>query len=304
MKLVTFDAGSGPKPGVLRGDEVIDLSPVVASILALVQGPSSLWAEAEAAAATSSACADVNTVRLLAPIHEPQRHLYCVGWNYPKHYEEGIGKRERQEVDERTFPTFFTKPPLSVIGPTAPIAWDRELTERLDYEGELAIVLGRTGRSIPEHDAMSYVFGYTLANDVSARDIQRRHGGQWLKGKGMDTYCPMGPAVVTAGGLDHTALQLRVLVNGDPRQEDSTGHMIFSLEHIISALSLGMTLFAGDIILTGTPAGVGFARNPETFLVPGDVVEVTIPEIGSLRNPVQEMSLTANHAPAAVSRGR
>jgi 2-keto-4-pentenoate hydratase/2-oxohepta-3-ene-1,7-dioic acid hydratase in catechol pathway len=187
-----------------------------------------------------------------------------------------------------------------VVGPSEAIAWDSAITEKLDYEGELAVVLGRSGRSIPREDAFSYIFGYTLANDISARDVQRRHGGQWLKGKGMDTYCPMGPVLVTADEVDPTALRLQVTINGVMRQDDSTGNMIFPIDELIATLSHGMTLRAGDIVLTGTPAGVGFALEPAVFLTPGDVVEVTIEEIGTLRNPVEERSL-AFGAQAAVA---
>jgi 2-keto-4-pentenoate hydratase/2-oxohepta-3-ene-1,7-dioic acid hydratase in catechol pathway len=217
-----------------------------------------------------------------------------VGWNYPRHYDEGVGKRAGQETDEREFPAFFTKPPSTVIGPDEPIAWDRNVTEMLDYEAELALVLGKDARSVAEEDAAASIFGYTLANDVSARDVQRRHGGQWLKGKGMDTYCPMGPVLVTADELDDPKrLRLLARVNGEPRQDDVVGNMIFPLERIIRELSFGLTLRAGDIVLTGTPTGVGFAREPKVFLAPGDVVEVEIAEIGVLRSPVEERSLVA-----------
>ncbi|MGV0874500.1 fumarylacetoacetate hydrolase family protein [Mycolicibacterium sp. XJ879] len=291
MQLATFQLPGGQaKPGAIRGDEVVDLSAICSEILDLVADPT-LFEEAKRAAATSESSIFLTDVRLLAPIPRPG-HIYCVGWNYPKHYEEGIGKRAGQETDERKFATFFSKPNGSVIGPGDAIAWDAAVTTKLDYEGELAVVIGRGGRSISEECAKDHVFGYTLANDITARDIQRRHGGQWQKGKGMDTYCPMGPVIVTADALDERSLTLRSLVNGEVRQEASTGSLFYSVERIIEQLSLGMTLEPGDVILTGTPSGVGFAHDPPLFLEPGDVTEVEIAEIGRLVNRVEKIALT------------
>lgn len=293
MKLVTYESGGGePRPGVLRGEEIIDLSPVVASLLELIQGGGDALAEAGSLLDSGKAAGTLAELRLLAPLQRPNQ-VHCVGWNYPKHYEEGIGRRSGQETDQRAFPTFFSKPPGCVIGPGDSIAWDGALTEQLDYEGELAMVIGRGGRSIPEDSAMKHVFGFTLANDVTARDIQRRHGGQWQKGKGMDTYCPMGPVLITADECDPRNLMLRLRVNGELRQEASTGTLIYPLETLIAQLSLGMTLHPGDVLLTGTPPGVGFGLDPQVFLQPGDVTEVEIEEIGKLVNRVESAPLTA-----------
>jgi 2,4-didehydro-3-deoxy-L-rhamnonate hydrolase len=293
MRVVTYAADAGARPGALRAHEVVDLGGVAESVLALVEGGDDALEEARRVVDSAPSVGPLDDVRLLAPIPDPRGHLYCVGWNYPRHYDEGVGKRAGQETDELAFPAFFTKPPTTVIGPDEPISWDRDVTEKLDYEAELALVIGRGGRSIPEDEFAAHVFGYTLANDVSARDVQRRHGGQWLKGKGMDTYCPMGPVLVTPDELDDPkALRLQARVNGEPRQDDVVGNMIFPLERILAELSFGLTLRPGDIVLTGTPAGVGFAREPKVFLAPGDVVEVEIAGIGVLRNPVEERSLT------------
>jgi 2-keto-4-pentenoate hydratase/2-oxohepta-3-ene-1,7-dioic acid hydratase in catechol pathway len=291
MQLVTYQLSGGqPKPGAVRDNEVIDLSGICDKILDLV-ADTTLLDEVRKAAAEGQSSAALADVQLLAPIPRPG-HIYCVGWNYPKHYEEGIGKRSGQETDERKFATFFSKPNGSVIGHGDAIAWDPAVTTKLDYEGELAVVIGQGGRSISEESARNHVFGYTLANDITARDIQRRHGGQWQKGKGMDTYCPMGPVLVTADALDERALTLRSLVNGEVRQEASTGTLFYPVERIIAQLSLGMTLEPGDVILTGTPSGVGFAHDPPLFLEPGDVTEVEIAEIGRLVNRVEEIALT------------
>jgi 2,4-didehydro-3-deoxy-L-rhamnonate hydrolase len=302
VKLVTYVGLDGaPRPGALRDDEVIDLSPAAASILELIRGGESALERARERVWRAEASGLIEQVRLLAPIPRPANHLYCVGWNYPKHHDEGVGKRAGQETDELNHPTFFSKPPGTVIGPYDPIAWDPSVTERLDYEGELALVLGHGGRSIRKHEALAYVFGYMLANDISARDIQRRHGGQWLKGKGMDTYCPLGPVLVTADELDPTSLVLCCSVNGELRQEASIATMIFPIETLIAELSFGMTLYPGDIILTGTPDGVGFAREPAVFLEPGDIIEVETAEIGRLRNQVRESSLSTPGASSSRS---
>jgi 2,4-didehydro-3-deoxy-L-rhamnonate hydrolase len=163
----------------------------------------------------------------------------------------------------------------------------------MDYEAELAVVIGRAGRSIPAAEAMGHIFGYTLANDVTARDVQRRHGGQWLKGKGMDGSCPLGPWIVTADEIaDPQVLPIQCHVNGVEKQSSNTRFMVFPIARLIEELSLAMTLLPGDILLTGTPEGVGYARTPPEFLSPGDEVTVTIPDIGELTNRVVEYSLT------------
>ena len=163
----------------------------------------------------------------------------------------------------------------------------------MDYEAELAVVIGRAGRSIPAAEAMDHIFGYTLANDVTARDVQRRHGGQWLKGKGMDGSCPLGPWIVTADEIaDPQDLPVRCDVNGVQKQDSNTRFMVFSIARLIEELSLAMTLLPGDILLTGTPEGVGYARTPPEYLSPGDEVTVTIPDIGRITNRVVASSLT------------
>jgi 2-keto-4-pentenoate hydratase/2-oxohepta-3-ene-1,7-dioic acid hydratase in catechol pathway len=224
---------------------------------------------------------------VLAPIPRPLRNVYCVGWNYLKHFHEGVGKRGSQETDLPEYPTFFTKSTCAVIGPHQLVPYDSTFTQKLDYEAEVAVIIGREGLNIRESRAMEYVFGYTLANDVSARDVQRRHGGQWLKGKSMDGSCPLGPAITTKDEVPvPETMTIRGLINGEIRQEARLSQLIFSIPRLIAELSRAMTLKPGDILLTGTPDGVGFAMNPPVFLKPGDHMVVESEPLGRLENVV------------------
>lgn len=221
----------------------------------------------------------LSDVRQLAPIPHPRRNLVCVGLNYAEHAAES---RVTQGAPED--PVFFTKPPSTVIGPEAAIPWHGHVSRRIDWEVELVAVIGRRGRDIPEDRALEYVFGYTVGNDVTARDLQRRHQ-QWYKGKGLDGFCPLGPCIVTSDEFgDPQAARLALRVNGKTKQDASTSDMIFGVARLIAVLSLGMTLEPGDLLMTGTPSGVGFARQPPEYLQPGDVVEAEIDRIGLLRN--------------------
>jgi len=242
--------------------------------------------------------AEIGEVELEAPIPAPCRNLFCVGWNYLPHFDEGRGKREDQERDLPEYPTFFTKTTTTVCGPGSDIPFDPAFSDQIDYEAELAVIIGRQGRSIPAEVAMQYVFGYTVANDITARDIQRRHGGQWFKGKSMDQSCPMGPWIVTAEEMPNPRnLGIRCHVNGVEKQNSNTKHMYFPVAELIAELSLGMTLLPGDILLTGTPEGVGQWREPPEFLRTGDEVTVTVSDIGDLTNKVNEHSLTRQESP-------
>lgn len=228
----------------------------------------------------------LDEIRWLAPVVRPPKNVLCIGRNYRPHALEAA--RFRGQVQELPrYPMIFTKPPTAITDPEAPIWYDPQWTEQLDYEGELAVIIGAAGRDIPERHAMRYVYGYTLMNDVTARDLQARHQ-QYFKGKGLDSYAPLGPVVLTATDVsDPEALEVRTYVNGELRQADHLGNLIFSIPHLIAVLSRGMTLEPGDIISTGTPAGVGIGFDPPRFLQPGDVVEVVVSEIGRLRNPVR-----------------
>ncbi|SER80547.1 fumarylacetoacetate hydrolase family protein [Lentzea albida] len=226
-------------------------------------------------------------VRLESPLHRFNRDVLCTGWNYWDHFEESAGKREGQDPTSRPLrPTFFTKGPDTVIGPFDPIAYDPSLSQKWDYEAEIAMVIGRDGRSIPEQKALDHVFGFLVANDVSQRDLQRAHGGQWLKGKSLDATMPLGPWLTTTDSVDLSEMRVQCEVNGVLLQDASSTQMAFSFAQIIAELSEGMTLRAGDVVLTGTPSGVGNARDPQVFLRDGDVVVTRVSGLGELRNTV------------------
>lgn len=233
----------------------------------------------------------LDDVVLLAPLRRFRRDILCTGWNYWDHFEEGRGRRDGQEVDRPSAPTFFTKGPDTVIGPEDDIAFDPWISARWDYEVELALVIGKAGRSIPAAEAEAHVFGYFLANDVSQRDLQRRHGGQWLKGKSIDATMPIGPQIVTPDELDLPNLRLECHLNGRRMQSAEVRQMAFAIPELIAELSFGMTLQPGDVILSGTPAGVGNARTPPVFLQDGDEVVCTGTGLGALRNRVRGRDL-------------
>jgi 2-keto-4-pentenoate hydratase/2-oxohepta-3-ene-1,7-dioic acid hydratase in catechol pathway len=225
---------------------------------------------------------DVTVARLLAPI--TPANIFCIGLNYREHAIEG-----GQEIPER--PVVFMKPTSTITDPGSAIKIPTVCNPagEVDYECELAVVIGKAATNVSEADALSYVFGYTGANDVSARRWQREGGGgQWIRGKGFDTFCPLGPAIVTADELgDPQNLRIRTILNGQEMQSHTTGDMIFRVATIISFLSQDTTLLPGTVILTGTPQGVGFARKPPVWLKPGDTVTVEIERIGELTNPVE-----------------
>lgn len=227
----------------------------------------------------------LNTAVLKAPIPRPTKNVFCVGWNYLEHFAEG-GKTLEDKRELPKHPVFFTKAPTAVNGPYDPIPFQEQASMQLDWEVELGVIIGKPGANIREDEAMAHVFGYTVINDVTWRDIQRRHGGQWFKGKSLDGTCPMGPCIVTADALDHTNLDVECRVSGVIKQKSNTRHLYFKVPRLISELSLGMTLEAGDIISTGTPEGVGFARNPPEWMRDGDLLETEVSGIGVMRNPI------------------
>jgi len=313
MKLLCYRAGLVKRCAVLVADsddalEIIDLADVAKigareygsesklSTLALAEDVVHLASapaeviEALAASIGSSTASmvrrKISRTQLLAPIPQPRRNIFCVGRNYLEHVREGDMKRGIQTpIPEH--PQYFTKPPSAVIGDRQAIEIEPAVSDKIDYEVELAVVIGRPIRNANAQAAMESVFGYTIINDVTARDLQRRHD-QWFKGKGLDTFCPMGPWVVTRDEIpDPHALPLKLWVNGDLRQSDSTAHMHFPIGQIIAELSQGMTLMPGDVIATGTPPGVGYAMTPPQFLGEGDVVTCEIARIGRLTNPVK-----------------
>jgi len=297
MRLVTFDrAGERARVGLLHdADTLIDLAAVgaqapfdVTDMVALIAaGDAALaWLRGVAAQAPASARIALRDVHLCAPIPRPRKNVFCVGWNYLEHFEEGA--QSRTHVTEMPdHPTFFTKAPTAVNGPFDDVPAHAHVTAKLDWEVELGVIVGRAGRDLAEADALRHVFGYTVINDVSAREVQRRHGQQWFKGKSLDGHCPMGPWIVTADEVaDPSDLAVVCRVNGVVKQSSNTKHMYFKLPRILAELSAGMTLEPGDIVSTGTPSGVGHARTPPEFMQPGDVLETEVVGLGVLRNRI------------------
>jgi 2-keto-4-pentenoate hydratase/2-oxohepta-3-ene-1,7-dioic acid hydratase in catechol pathway len=231
---------------------------------------------------------NVNQVVLLSPIPKPQANIYCVGWNYLDHFEEGLKHRADTTVKEYPkVPVFFSKGTQTMNGPFDNIPYDAGVSTMIDWEAELAVVIGKKGKNISEENAMDYVFGYSAFNDTTARDIQqKRHSGQWFKGKSLDGHGPMGPWVVTAGGVNLDETRIICRVNGVEKQNASYKQMYFKIPVIIAELSRGLTLLPGDIIATGTPSGVGAGRTPQEFMKPGDMMETNITGIGILRNKI------------------
>ena len=228
---------------------------------------------------------DLNSVHLVAPIPRPRKNIMCLGRNYYEHAVESY-RAHGEERPKGDAPVIFTKATTTINDPYGKIVIDPAISDKIDWEAELAVIIGKTGKNIPEEEALSYVFGYTVLNDVTARDMQDKFK-QFFKGKSLDGYCPLGPWIVTADEIpDPQQLSLRLRVNGVLKQEGHTGDMIYPVKTIISILSQGMTLEPGDIIATGTPSGVGFARTPPEFLKAGDVMETEIDGIGLLRNEV------------------
>lgn len=223
-------------------------------------------------------------VKLLAPIPRPRKNIFGIGLNYVEHVEESSRSLDTS-ADLPKQPIIFTKPPTSVIGPDDAIHHNAKITQQLDWEVELAAIIGTRASRIEEKDALSHVFGYSVMVDMSARDCRR--AGQWVYSKGMDTYAPFGPCIITADEIpDPQTLDLWLTVNGEIKQKSNTKFMLFNVAHLITDISAGMALEPGDIIATGTPAGVGAGRTPQEWLWPGDVIEAHVQGIGTLRHPV------------------
>ncbi len=276
-------------PFIALGDAGLQRARELVAIFEAKRGSQDLDQLAEAGVATPLARA-----RLAAPIPRPAKNVVCLGLNYRQHALESA--RARGIAEDRAIPAhplYFTKAPTAVIGPDDPVPFVPELMAQLDWEVELAFVIGKQGRDIPAARALEYVFGYTIINDLSVRDLQNR-SGQFFHGKTLDGLCPMGPVIVTAGaGLDPHRLHLELRVNGVRKQSSTTADFIFNIPAVLADFSRGITLEPGDVFSTGTPEGVGFARRPPEFLKAGDVVEAEIEGIGVLRNrvvPVRELA--------------
>ena len=224
------------------------------------------------------------TVTLLAPIPRPRKNVFGIGLNYLDHVTESAKALDTDDALPRE-PVVFSKPPTAVIGPGDPVRHDGNMTQQLDWEVELAVIIGTTARRIPRAGALNHIFGYSVMIDVSARD--NRRAGQWIFSKGMDSYAPFGPCIVTADEIpDPQTLDLWLTVNGVEKQRSNTAKMLFKVDELISDLSKGITLEPGDIIATGTPEGVGAGRDPQEWLWPGDVMEAHVEGIGTIRHPV------------------
>lgn len=308
MRLVTFEKSGRLSLGVLVGDAVLDLPraaraggiSIPTTMLGLLRGGNGPLAAVAGLLPTAPGTSwlPLASVRLTAPIPRPDKNVFAIGLNYAEHVTEGASaRREKTALPE--YPAVFTKAPTCVIGPHDPIELHEQITSQLDWEGELAVIIGRPGRQISRADAMGHVFGYAVANDISARDLQRKYGGQFFVGKSLDNTCPLGPSIVTADEvLDPHDLSISLRVNGITKQSAHTSMMIFDIPSIIELISSGISLDPGDIILTGTPAGVGYARTPPEFLHHGDLVEVHIEGLGALHNQVR-----ASSAPETSARG-
>ena len=291
MRLCTFEQGQEPQVGVVQAETVIPLAALgrfPATMLGLIAAGQPAWqALRQALAGDHPAGLPLNSVHLLAPIPRPPKNVICLGLNYAAHAQESAAARG-QVAKPLDYPVVFTKAGTSVNGPYDPIPYDPAVSVEIDWEAELGVVIGRPGRGISAATALDHVFGYTIINDVTARDIQRQHK-QYFLGKSLDGACPIGPWIVTADEIpDPQQLRLRTLVNGQLKQDGHTAHQIFNVATTISILSRGMTLEAGDVIATGTPEGVGFARTPPEFLRPGDVVQCEIEAIGHIRNVIRQ----------------
>src|SRR5918996_4795387 len=313
MRFVTFSRKNQQRVGLMGPQEqIIDIAevnrrylkggnaPFLASMQAFIEaGAKALQAARKAEKYVTGKNADdqkkliaagallkPNQAKIIAPIPSPKKNVVMLGINYREHVDEGARAREI-EIKYPEWPVFFTKPATSVIGQLGKVV-HHKATERLDWEVELAVVMGKRGRDIPKEKAYDHVFGYTVCLDMTARELQRQHG-QWFKGKSLDTFCPIGPWIVHKSALtDPQQVRLVCRVNGEVMQDGNTRDMIFDIATTIESLSKGMTLEPGDIISTGTPSGVGFARTPPVFLKPGDKVEAEVEGVGTLQVDIAE----------------
>lgn len=305
MRLATYraNAGSAARLGAIVDELMIDLQHLGAyaglaipdDILAFIDlGPEAVRVVTallgEYKASWPLGCAlPLPNVQLLAPIPRPRKNLFGIGLNYVEHVAESSRTLDTAKALP-TQPVIFSKPPTTVIGPGAAIEHNERITRQMDWEVELAVIIGTRCKGVGEDQAMPHVFGYTVINDISARD--NRRAGQWIYSKGQDTYAPMGPVIVTADEIgDPHNLDLKLTVNGVEKQSDNTRHLLFRIPALIADISAGITLEPGDVIATGTPSGVGAGRSPQEWLWPGDVVEAWVEGIGTLRNPVVAVGL-------------
>jgi len=290
MKIVSYNHQGQAGVGLLSSDlKTITPFDLPAPLCALGALPVIEALAGGAALPAALAALRLSDVEIRAPLPKPRRNIFCVGKNYHAHAREFAGSGFDSSAgagDIPKVPIYFTKVPESVIGPNQAIEIPTGVSAAIDYEVELAVIIGRGGKGIKAQDAMGHVWGYTIINDVTARDWQSRHS-QWLLGKSFDTFCPMGPWLVSADECDGNHTQVRCFVNGELRQNANTSDLIFNIPTLIETVSAGITLYPGDIIATGTPVGVGIGFKPPKYLKSGDLVRLEIEGIGYLENPVR-----------------
>ncbi|QYY27603.1 fumarylacetoacetate hydrolase family protein [Cupriavidus pinatubonensis] len=300
MRLVTFrtEVAAAARLGAIMDGYVVDLARFGEAVGASIPSDMLSFIDLGPAAVKSTSAllneykgrfpfgvaVPASNVKLLAPIPRPRKNIWGIGLNYVEHVAESSRSLDTSKELPKE-PVIFSKPPTTVIGPGDAIEHNKEITQQMDWEVELAVVIGTRGKGVKEADALNYVFGYSVMIDISARDCRR--AGQWIYSKGQDTYAPFGPVIVTADEIaDPHALDLSLTVNGVTKQSSNTRHMLFNVNALIADISKGMTLEPGDIIATGTPDGVGAGRAPQEWLWPGDVVVAKVEGIGELRHPV------------------
>lgn len=289
MRLATFEFEGRVRVGAVRAaldsgehNAIAPLDSIAPNMLALIEAGPQAWNAARRAAETTREHIPLERVRLLAPIPRPHKNIFALGRNYGEHAQESAAARGEQV----TAPLWFTKAPTTVNAPSGEIIVDSAVSVQVDWEVEIGVIIGTRARKVAESDALGHVFGYTVLNDVTARDLQNRTS-QFFIGKSVDGYCPMGPWIVTADEItDPQNLTLSCRVNGIEKQRGNSRSMIYPIATCIASLAQVLTLEPGDIIATGTPSGVGFARKPQEFLKPGDVLESEITGIGVMRNPI------------------
>jgi 2-keto-4-pentenoate hydratase/2-oxohepta-3-ene-1,7-dioic acid hydratase in catechol pathway len=300
MRLVTYRASieAEARLGAIAGDLVVDLEmlgdacgvPLPSTMLEFIDlGPNAVTVASELISSAEGlfpigTAVPLANVKLLAPIPRPRKNIFGIGLNYTEHVAESA-KSLDTSTDLPRQPVIFSKPPTTVCGPGDAIVHNAKITQQLDWEVELAAVIGTTAKGVAREDALKHVFGYTVLIDMSARDCRR--AGQWIYSKGQDTFAPMGPCIVTADEIpDPQTLDLTLSVNGVQKQSSNTAFMLFKVDELVADISQGITLEPGDIIATGTPAGVGAGMDPQEWVWPGDVIEAEVAGIGRLRHPV------------------
>lgn len=297
MKLVTYEAGGRKSLGVMSRDGQwiyplkaagMDYTDMMEIIKGLGESEKELLEHISGMDPYSlEGAARIDEVKILSPIERPEQDIICLGLNYLEHAKESARYKEEDFGGKREQPVYFSKRVNETVGPDEPIPSHSDLVDSLDYEAELAVIIGKDAKNVKKEEVKNYIFGYTIVNDVSARNVQNAHK-QWYFGKSLDGFLPMGPCIATVDSLPYPPkLQIQSWVNGELRQDSNTELLIFDIDHIVSELSRGMTLQAGTIISTGTPAGVGMGFDPPKFLKSGDVVECRVEGVGTIKNTVK-----------------